>query len=416
LLWYFAFNIAQYSGTIGALISITTQDDLNTFFNAKQTQDYGLVLPQRLLIPANFEKLQQSDHIKGIVLTKDELPSQYSLESRAPNLKYGLYPQEQTPYQWNPKGLDLLSKSSSKPIFQIVSLNDFNSSQGLSKAIDYNKALGYSNHPLYNIEFQSNMYAIDNAETCLRRKHCDPIGEKSIWSTFSNLISLDDKKPIVFVTSKFDSNALFRDLSFGHSQITGSLVLLSVVNALSKFKSSINTLPKHILFSLFGAETFGHSGSQRFVQDISAKGFQCKSTENEFCEWNHGSGCSEPCYETLDYQKINFENIGINLLIETVVDIDTVGLLHGTIGANVDFFMHVDQINPENTNLINAFKGTTTANGFNGTEDIGINLKAAFDQITNNRLPPSPAMAFLQKKASISSIVISDYQTEYSNP
>lgn len=375
-----------------------------------------MVLPQKLFISPNFEKLEQSDRIKGIVLTKDDPPSEYSLESKTPNLQYGLYAKEQTPYQWNPRGLDLLSKSSSKPIFQIMSLRDFNSSQALSEAINYNKALGYSRHPLYHMEFRSNMFAIDNAETCLRRKYCDPIGEKSVWSTFSNSISSDDNKPVIFLTSKFDSNSLFRDLSFGHSQIAGSLVVLAVADAFSRSKTTIGALPKHIIFSLFGAESFGHSGSQRFVQDISTKDFQCKSKDNQFCGWNSGSGCSEPCYETLDFQKINFENIGIFVLIETVIDIDTVGLLHKAIGENVDLFIHIDQINSKSTNLINAFEGKTAAKGFNGTADITVNLKAASDQITNNRLPPSPAMAFLQKKGSISSIVISDYQNEYSNP
>jgi Zn-dependent M28 family amino/carboxypeptidase len=185
-------------------------------------------------------------------------------------------------------------------------------------------------------------------------------------------------------------------------------VLIAIAEALGKSTERIAGLRKTIIFTFFGAESWGFAGSSRFVKDISEP-FKCLITEKHAnCGSNFGNGCSLPCHQELDFRKINFDRIA------NIIDFDTVGHLYSNIGASVEYSIHADDPTLLG-NMLDGIPASISAPGFNGTSGVEVIFSRAFQEGKNNRLPPSSAMEFLKKKRSIPTVVISDYKTEYSN-
>ena len=171
-------------------------------------------------------------------------------------------------------------------------------------------------------------------------------------------------------------------------------------------------MSKHVVFALFNAENYAFAGSQRFVQDLTSP-FECKSTtKTAACDIKGVPACAEPCFPDLDFQKINFDRI------ESIIEFDSVATmwLSNAAATRPSIYMHVDSINNATTSLMNQFAGTTSGSSFNGTTITNLTILPAYNinTGTNNRLPPSSAMAFLQKR-SIPAVIFSDYQNTFSN-
>jgi hypothetical protein len=78
-------------------------------------------------------------------------------------------------------------------------------------------------------------------------------------------------------------------------------------------------------------------------------------------------------------------------------------------------YIHVDDNNDQQTvSLVGRFRGSTTFTGVNSTGNVTLNVLPAFSSTVNRRLPPSSAMAFLEKKK-IPAIVYGDFQDAYTN-
>ena len=200
------------------------------------------------------------------------------------------------------------------------------------------------------------------------------------------------------VASKLDSNSLIRDRSMGNSQRISNIVITGLIFALRN--GGMSSLPKNIVFALFGAENFAFSGSQRFVDDISS--FSCQKTDlHDNCPLNRGSGCSSPCHRDLNFTKLGFERI------ESIIEYDTVGHLYDP----GEYFIHADDPSLSST-LLSDFAKNFQAPEFNSSAAKEMKVSAAGE---GSRLPPSSAMAFLKKKRSIPTIVVSDYKSEYTN-
>jgi hypothetical protein len=223
------------NGAAGILFVASTTDELNNFLDSPPCTACSLVIPNILFKKESSERIIKNTAVKGLILIKNEGVQNYSPDSTSPNLEFGLYANDSNPHQWNPNGLDLLSKSFHIPIFEI-SASQSNSTAALLEAAEYNKSNQSTNNRLYSVEFRADMFAVKDAATCLGRKHCDPIGEKSVWSTFSTNLSRNDSKPIIFLSSAFDSNSIFREVSYGDSRKAGSILLLGIADALSKVK------------------------------------------------------------------------------------------------------------------------------------------------------------------------------------
>ncbi|KAJ3042801.1 hypothetical protein HDV00_006621 [Rhizophlyctis rosea] len=213
----------------------------------------------------------------------------------------------------------------------------------------------------------------------------------------------DDGKPILLVTAKLSSSAFIHDYAFGASSAaSGMVAALGVADALSKSPIPMGNLSKHIVFTMFNAESYGFAGSQRFVQDLTAP-FECKSTtKTDACGVAGQPACAEPCFADLDFRRINFDRI------ESIVEFDSVAAIGAgdVTNARASIYMHVDSVNSRTTALMNSFAGTVG----------NVTISPASDNSTgtNRRLPPSSAMAFLQQK-DIPAVVFADYQDVFSN-
>ncbi|RUS15404.1 hypothetical protein BC938DRAFT_476954 [Jimgerdemannia flammicorona] len=260
---------------------------------------------------------------------------------------------------------------------------------------------------------------------------CSPVGGLSVYSTPSASLAHGDGKPVIIVSAAMDSRSFFHDLTLGiENDVSGMIALIAVADALSKvgwmrfpyeghniskspFYISTNliiirlytqqspvaltTFPKHIIYTLFTAEAWGHAGSQRFVSDVYQNP-TCANTTGNYCPYT-APACSYPCLRDLDFTRINFD------AIESVWELNSVAQSSAPSSPQPSFFAHFDDTTlPGNNRLLQLLVNVS------GGQQYAIQAAAA-DGV-DRKLPPSTVQAFLQKKRSIPAVVISDFQKQ----
>ncbi|TPX33177.1 hypothetical protein SmJEL517_g03817 [Synchytrium microbalum] len=425
----------QAGAASGVLYAITSTEDVAAFIDSAPSAlaNYVLVMPPSLLQRHDnlefLSALAATGRMAGVIVSQDTIlfpnsqPAAFSPDSTTPNYQYGLYANSTSaPVIWNPNGNSLIYQNYPYPIFGGYPFDT--SSQTtlatLREAVLSNKAKGYNQYPLYSAEFDAFMWAAVDSRTCLRRSWCDPIGGLSVWSTLSTNLASNDGKPIIVVASKIDGDAFFHDLAWGvESTLSGMITELAVIDALRRSTTSLTTLPKHIVFTFFNAENFGLAGSQRFVQDISST-FSCTTSPpsgttggTTGCYTPDGiqAACWNPCFAHSQFTRINFNNI------ESVIELGQVSSAASTTGngTSLNFYLHSDDENADNLALKTRWSSTFSQPGYNGGALPVTIQNAVVAGSVSKRLPPSSAMAFLQKKR-IPAMVISDFQSQFSNP
>ncbi|KAJ3158048.1 hypothetical protein HDU89_000431 [Geranomyces variabilis] len=414
-------------GTTGILYMLTDQSDVAKFTATAPDAKYAVVIPYTIFNRANVQALRASGKMSGIILVKSgtgfATPDAWSPDSPTPNAQYGLYANqsEDSWHAWNPAANSMAFDSFDFPIFGITnSPTNLQSAVPVIEAAMANKNKGHSSYPLYAVEFDAFMYAADDAETCLRRGFCDPVGAVSVWSSFTPYLNAnpDTKKPIVLVSAKLDSTSFIHDWGFipsgaslsppvfavGADPKTGLVAALAVAAALGQYLRAPNStaLAKDIVFTFFDAEAWGFAGSQRFVKDITTPQTCLEAQAPTSACPTSDATCSKPCHFDLDFQSVKIDNI------DSIIEFDTVG---GIGAADQTIYMHVDQQSAANLALMDAFKGGVVTPAVNGSVPQTMNIVAAD---AGARLPPSSAMAFLQKR-NIPAVVLSDYNTQFSN-
>ncbi|KAJ3009695.1 hypothetical protein HKX48_007789 [Thoreauomyces humboldtii] len=407
--------------TTGILYLISQQADIAEFVNRGSSGQFALLLPYALFSQNNVNTLRGSGKVAGLILIKSGFgftrPTSWSPDSICPNCQYGLYgnQSESTWHVWNPNGNSLFLDSYDFPIFAVT--DDAAHQQSvlpLQEAVEANAKGSYSTYPQYAVEFDAFMYAAVDSETCLRRGDCSPVGALSVWSTFSTNYKEGQKpaKPIVVVSAKLDSRGFIVDQGAvpvapkyalgANSPKTALVTALATATALT---GVVESLPKDILFTFFDAETWAFAGSQRFVQDLTEMTLCLERKAPTSACPTSIAGCSKPCNYNM-----NFQSIDLNL-IDSIFEFDTVG---GIGESSPSYFLHVDNVNAGTSALTSLFSASVTAPSVNGSVPRTIPIQPAFTSGDNPRLPPSSAMAFLQKR-NIPAVVISDYSTAYSN-
>ncbi|RKO88186.1 Nicastrin-domain-containing protein, partial [Blyttiomyces helicus] len=413
----------------GVLYEVNNAADVQSFLTVSGTERYVIVMPLGMLNRPTIAQLRGTGQLSAIILIKDSttpVPSNFSVATTCPNCQYGLYANQSssTWHQWNPLGSALASENFDFPIFGLSPQTDgyFQAIGSVREATRANRASGYSNYPLYAMQFDSAMWAAVDSSTCLRRGWCSPIGGISIWSSYSPNITRNDGKPIIIVAAKLDATAFFHDLAVGASStLTGIVTSLAVADALAKVRGAVSTgynisnFPKHIVFTHFTGEVWGFAGSQRFVSDISTP-FVCRDTSpgpTTNCPLQ-GAVCVDPCMPDTEFTRLNLN------AIESIVEFDSVGGLYlpdPTTAPTI--YMHAD--NPADAGtaaLLARFGGTAPPLMFNSSGPVAVTVTPAFNLAAggvNVRLPPSSAMAFLATR-SIPAVVFADYRDQYSNP
>ncbi|KAI8929923.1 Nicastrin-domain-containing protein [Entophlyctis helioformis] len=399
----------------GVLYRITTAADIQNFAgSAPSGASYTVVMPMSLLSPDSIGSLQGTGKVAAMFVIKDSvLPDAYSTDAQCPNCNFGLYANVSASdrHLWNPPGNRLAFADVRFPIFGLYPSNPLSiqSIGTINEALDFNANSGYKGYPLYSMEFDALMWSAINSETCLRRGWCQPVGGYSVWSTFSTNMTASDKKPIILVSSKLDSSAFIHDFAYGAAQRTGMVAMLGVAEALSRVVGGMASLPKTVIFSAFNAESWSFAGSQRFVADLTTP-FTCKDASGNpsaACPLR-GAACTSPCRASTNYTNIAFDQI------ESIIEFDTIGGLTRPGGTSSPHFLHVDTVNAQTSNLVNALRDQVSVTFAGGSAPVSVSLDAAFSATANNRLPPSSAMAFLAKR-NIPAVVISDYQAQFSN-
>ncbi|KAG0365842.1 hypothetical protein BGZ54_006151 [Gamsiella multidivaricata] len=400
----------------GVLYKTDTQNDIQQFAsNQDLGSKYTIVMPYWLLTSSNVEILQSSQRLAAIIAVVNGTDSAHapaarptninSTDSTCPNCEFGLYAGSANQYQWNPTGTGLLYQSFDFPIYALNTMDDRNtmSYNAVIQAANMNQFKSYRSYPLKALQFHSFMWAAQDAGTCLRKGWCTPVGGASVWSTPSANISSTDGKPIVVVSAAMDSRSLFHDLTIGvESSITGMVTLLVVAEALSRSSIPLDSMQKHILYTLFTAEAWGLSGSQRFVQDIS-------NPVNCIKPPTSGSGCAYPFYSDLDFQRLNPANI------DSILEAGQVGSIRLPSGTAPSLYAHIDNVQGATSEslLKQVVQAGSSAGNSTGTSPV-ISVQAASSDGSQRGLPPSSAMAFLKSRGNIPAVVVTDYQKQMS--
>ncbi|KAI9481077.1 MAG: glycosyltransferase family 20-domain-containing protein [Benjaminiella poitrasii] len=398
-------RLLNASGTIGChsinkkggiLYQTTTQQDILDFIAKERSGDHVIVMPFSLLTRSNIDLLVATNKVNGLVIflkdsnsdSQQQRSSLTSPDSSCPNCQFGLYANDTEQYEWNPDSQNLIEQSFDFPIFAIRP-GDNTSQQVydyITKSLSYNIERRYEEYPLKAIDFELFMWAAVNSETCLRRKWCQAVGGMSVFSSPSLDIQHEDSKPIIVVSANIDSRSIFHDLTIGaSSSVSGLVTVLAIAEALSRAPVAMDSLPKHVLYTLFAAESWAFAGSQRFVNDISTPFICTNATRAITCPYTNAP-CTFPCVRNLHFKRINFEKI------ESIFEFQSVS----GINDNSSYFAHVDD-HQVNQPLISALMKNSR-------------IKLASGDGVQRRLPPSSAMSFLQKKRDIKAVVISDYQ------
>ncbi|ORX89851.1 Nicastrin-domain-containing protein [Basidiobolus meristosporus CBS 931.73] len=222
------------------------------------------------------------------------------------------------------------------------------------------------------------MYATRDSETCLRRG-----------------IQRNDGKPVIVLSTAIDSNSFFHDLASGFdNNLSGMIGLMAVAEALSKSPVTMSSLPKHVVYTFFNTESWGYSGSSRFVQDISTP-FTCQKTftkSTSSCPYIKAT-CEYPCTRDNDFGRINFDSI------ESIIELNQIGKV-GSFSGEPGFFLHQHDNSTSSLSLANSI-----------TKQSGGSVTRADSDNIYRGLPPSSTMSFLKKKA-IPAAVITDFRSE----
>ncbi|KAF9186718.1 hypothetical protein BGZ51_001800 [Haplosporangium sp. Z 767] len=399
--------------TSGVLYQVDNLEDIQQFASNRELKNiYTILMPYWLLTASNVQLLRSSNKLGAIIAVVNGTSPLHarparptyiaSPDSTCPNCEFGLYADRPDQYQWNPTGTGLIYEKFDFPIYALNTMDARNtmSYNAVIQAVNMNKFKRYQDYPLKALQFNSFMWAAQDTESCLRKGWCTPVGGASVWATPSTNISATDGKPIVVISAAMDSRSLFHDLTLGvESSLTGMVTVLAVAEALSR----VDTMSKHIIYTLFTAEAWGFSGSQRFVKDISNK-IECIKPAAA------GPGCAFPFYSDFAFQRIDPTKI------EAILEAGQVGGIGPATSGNPSLFAHIDNIQAATSAALlrQVVQAGGNASDPAASPNSAIPVQAANSDGIQRGLPPSSAMSFLKTRGDIPTVVLTAYQKQMS--
>lgn len=326
----------QARNSNGIVYGVNSESDLDELINDVNLSGgiagFVTVIPSSLMNDTILKKIGAEKKIVGAIVTYRNLPviqnvnSDEEIKSWLDSAEYSAFPLSEYSEAsdldgWNPDGRGIISQRYNLAILG-VSPDDNSTMISLANAIANNKQKQYKRFPLMGVELKTFMWASTNSEVCLRksetqpRSFCNPIGGQSIISTFSTENEIgsmqkegepdDSGKPILFVSAQLDSQTFFSSLSVGAtSYLSGTLALVGAIDGLSSV-GNISSLPSHIVFGFFDAQTWGLSGSRRFLEDLNS--FKCTALNSA------KDACLAPYRRDFDFRR--FRRSKINRVID----------------------------------------------------------------------------------------------------
>jgi hypothetical protein len=134
----------------------------------------------------------------------------------------------------NQRHLNILTRQVNELACKYHDLHDY------GQAIIHNEAQDYIRYPLKAAELSSFMWAAVDAETCLRRKWCDPVGGYSVYSSPTPNSDFEGKETVILATAT-NARSFFHDSgALVESSLSGLVGVLAVADALSHVGSCID--------------------------------------------------------------------------------------------------------------------------------------------------------------------------------
>jgi nicastrin len=296
------------------------------------------VVAESMFSILNYERLNKTDGVVGIVVLYDSNGTT-SLAPFSPDNRFA----DGASFPFNAAGVQpgFMFKSFRVPMFSCR--DDDTSLKILNKAKD-NVARQYA-YPQWGVKLNAHMDAGVNAETCLRREFCQPIGGQSVWAARRPIIRPDapapvnasaeflrSQRPIVLLSAGFDSNSIFQDVAIGaRSDMAPLVVALAVLDALAH--SGINDsvwdeAPRQPLFAFFTGEAWNQMGSKAFFRDVAK--FDCRQPTSD------GVSCLDPYVTTLDFQDISLDNVALMMHLSSDLGVTEAQQVFWHIGNGTD--------------------------------------------------------------------------------
>ncbi|KAL7751529.1 hypothetical protein RI367_002992 [Sorochytrium milnesiophthora] len=406
------------SAQSGVLYAVNSMSDVQAF-TSQAPQSLGTAyIP---VVPDVIASFQASGRVNGILVradtpnTTDAIRNSGTVashENTCPSCAYGLYANQSASqqYQWNPTGDGLMYNRWTIPIFAINN-DTLKLGVDVPKLASMNAQSGYAAYPQYAIELDAFMQAADvGADACLRRQFCLPVGGFSVYSTPSNSFATSAvNKPVVVLTATLDGVSFFHDLAQGAgASVAGTIALMAVADALTKGSVSPAAFQKQLIYAFFNAESWGHSGSETFANDMTS--FQCAVPPAQpapaYCPYTQAA-CSNPCRLNTNLTTISIDSVA------ALIDMNHLGAVGARTNTVMGTFVHTLDNSTDNVALATMFSDAGQLTNQPRFAQRFVSAASAGAQ-SNVGLPPSPAMAFL-KRRTIPAAVVSDFASQYTN-
>ncbi len=364
--------------------------------------------------PQTFRKeallrLRQSDKLAGALLLypdPDDLdkdleklfagpPAAFSDDQVCPNVASSLYfgTDDACDEKWNPRGSGLMYEDFDFPVAVIRGSNTTRLViEDCYRAFNEPLQDGVEREwPLCAMELSSHMYAAVDTETCLRRgdilnlvnpvKFCDEMGDYNnfLFSAERNSSNGAKEESVIVVASRLDTFTLFDLNEFGgDSPVTGIVTALELARMLAKNPPDFQSKVTNVLFAFFHGEAFDYIGSSKLVYDLNNMQFPDEANPLLF---PHG-------------QQPPLSLNEVSMVIE-------LGQLYN-VNDYEKLFQHVDK-DFRHEELLQLMRKRSQQN------DLSMSLSG------RRILPPSSLHSFLKSRRDVPAILVSDYDTSYTN-
>ncbi|KAJ3367013.1 hypothetical protein GGF32_000074 [Allomyces javanicus] len=364
----------------GILYPALTRADLTQFLgNGDLSSQYVVVMTLDMLSRDTIRSCSSSGKVAGIVvMPPDDGAAVVNGESPCPDCD-----DKHVTADWNPQGTGLFYDSFDLPIFAFanVSTDMASAMKQVQGALTTNRERSYAGSQVIAAELDAFMSGAHRASNCLRRGMCKPVGGQSVYAAYANEFT----KPVVFLTATLDGKSLFHDLAPAATKsLTGTAALLTAAVALGQLNP--NSFKRHLAFGLFTGEQWGHIGSRAFVRDLDR--FQCQTPFTgpvPACPYYNAS-CALPCRQSTAFTAMTLDRVS--------------HVLDANVVATGDLHVHIPVGSAGSQQLVDLMVGT------NATGSVKINDRG---------LPPSPVLAFLERKPDVAVAAVSTLDKSWSN-
>ncbi len=285
------------NGNVGVIHIVHNDTDVLWVTNATRTDNYIAAMFLDMFSFENLKKLNDSEHVTGVLLMQKRIRSKvsnFSPEDKCPNRYSGLAapPREETVCDatspWNPTANEISMHKWKMPIF--FSADNRTISQVEDCFRKHNLPLdNQADRPLCALKMSAHMFGSVDSTTCIRRsstayninpiRYCDPLGDENIYVPAVPFDRYKKPKKYVIVAARLDSTSFFYSLAPGALSAATSLVTLLLTSSLLiklVREADVNTIQQNVLFILFNGEAYDYIGSSRVAYDMDKGQFPFK--------------------------------------------------------------------------------------------------------------------------------------------